>query len=95
MAVSCHYSRDAKLLVHDIHTYADVILMEYAYVHVQKYADACIGRGGRGKINPQINYWVWVFLITLYKQSKFSFFGEKFQVKTHQLFFLSVLLMLI
>lgn len=56
MAVSCHYSRDAKLLVHDIHTYADVILMEYAYVHVQKYADACIGRGGRGKINPQINY---------------------------------------
>lgn len=56
MAVSFHYSRDAKLLAHDIHTYADVILMEHAYVCVQKYADLCIGRVGRGKINPQINY---------------------------------------
>lgn len=42
MAVSFHGSRDAKLLIHGIHTYAEMILMGYAYVHVHKYIHICV-----------------------------------------------------
>lgn len=47
MAVSLHSRRDAKLLVHGIHAYAEINVMGYAYVHVQNYLNVCSGRGGR------------------------------------------------
>lgn len=57
MAVSFHCSRDAKLLVPGIHTYAEVILMGYAYVHAHKYILVCmLGEGEGGKINLKINW---------------------------------------